>query len=85
MDIIKGIIEILYEEGLAIEYNDKDLDLRDYIADSIQFISFIVAVENKFNIEVPDECLKYDSISSVYSFAEMIKSCIEENNEAYND
>ena len=55
MDFISDILALLYEEGIEIEYNGVDLDLRDYITDSIQFISFIVDLENRFAIEMPDE------------------------------
>lgn len=51
MDFISDILALLYEEGIEIEYNGVDLDLRDYITDSIQFISFIVDLENRFAIE----------------------------------
>ena len=55
MDIINRIVSILHEEGIEAEYTGGDLDLRDYIIDSIQFISFIVEVEREFDIEIPNE------------------------------
>ena len=85
MDFISEIINLMHEEGLEVNYNGSDLDLRDYIFDSIQFISFIVEIEKIFYIEIPDEYLLYDSISSLYSFAKIIKNCKEINTEAYND
>lgn len=86
MDFISEVIALLHEEGLEVEYTGVDLDLRDYITDSIQFISFIVDIEKKFVIEFSDEYLLYDSISSLHSFAEIIRNCKEENlEEAHND
>ena len=86
MDFISDILALLYEEGIEIEYNGVDLDLRDYINDSIQFISFIVDLENRFAIEMPDEYLTYDAISSLHSFAEIVKNFKDENLiEAHND
>lgn len=84
MDFINEIIDLLHEEGINVEYTGIDLDLRDYLTDSTQFISFIVGVENRFDIEMPDEYLSYDSISSLHSFAEIIRGCKEENIEAHN-
>ena len=75
MDIINRIVSILHEEGIEAEYTGGDLDLRDYIIDSIQFISFIVEVEREFDIEIPNEILLYDSISSLHSFADLIRRC----------
>lgn len=86
MDFISEVIIVLYEEGLAVEYTGVDLDLRDYIADSIQFINFIVDIEKRFEIEFPDEYLLYDSIASLHSFVELIKKCREKVfDEAHND
>lgn len=85
MNYINEIIDLLHEEGMEIEYTGVDLDLRDYLTDSIQFISFIVDIEKKFDMEMPDEYLLYDSISSLHSFAEIIRNCKEENAEAHND
>lgn len=85
MDYISDILDLLLEEGIEVEYTGIDLDLRDYIIDSIQFIGFIVDIEKKFDMEIPDEYLLYDSISSLHSFAEIIKNCKKENTEAHND
>ncbi len=51
----------------------------DYLADSIQFIGFIVDVEKTFEMEMPDEYLLYDSIASLHSFAEIIRNYFIEN------
>ena len=77
MDIREKLLEILNENGIYIDKNKTtdDIDLREYIIDSMQFISFIVEIENKLNIEIPDECLIYDNISSLNGFSNII-SCI---------
>lgn len=85
MEFVNEIIDLLHEEGLEIEYSGDDLDLREHIADSIQFISFIVDVEKKFGIEIPSEYLLYDSISSLHSFVNIIRICIEEDTNAHNN
>lgn len=83
--IIQEILNLLREEGLYIEYTGDDLDLRDYLVYSVQYIGFIVDIEKKFNIEIPDEYLLYDSIASLHSFAKLIESCKEEKESAHND
>ena len=77
MEFANKIIEILNEEGIYIEYKGEDLDLREYIIDSLQYISFIVDIENLFGIEIPDEYLIYDSIASLHSFSNVVKMCKE--------
>ena len=74
MDYVKEMIALLRDEGIEIEYDGQDLDLREYIADSVQFITFIVDIESKFEIEIPDDYLLYDSISSLHSFAQIVRS-----------
>lgn len=78
MDYIERIIEVLRNEGIEIEYKGVDLDLSDYIFDSIQFISFIIDIENEFGIEIADNYLRYDVITSLHSFAKIVESCKED-------
>ena len=75
MDFIKRIVGILRDEGIEIEYTGEDVDLSDYIIDSIQFISFIVDIENEFGIEIADDYLRYDIISSLHSLAQIVENC----------
>lgn len=60
------VIEILKEIGITLYVEDfsQDFDLREYIVDSLQFVTFIVALEDRLNITVPDDLLIYDTISS---------------------
>ena len=78
MDFIGRIVVILSDEGLEIEYTVEDVDLSDYIIDSIQFISFIVDIENEFGIEIADDYLRYDIISSLHSLAQIVENCKNE-------
>lgn len=73
MDYRKGIIILLQDEGIALSHQDNDVDLREYITNSIQFISFIVDIEEKFEITMPDEYLSYESLSSLYAFAGIVE------------
>lgn len=81
MDIRQNLIDVIKENGFSIEGLDKsvDIDLREYIVDSVQFIAFIISVENKFEIEIPDEYLLYENIASLNSFTGIVSSCLESN------
>lgn len=50
---VLGINEENYDEVL-------ENDIRDYIVDSIQFVSFIISVEKKFKISLPESFLFAD-------------------------
>ena len=79
IDLVKKFIfEILDENGIYIDSDEmeKDLDLRDYLLDSLQYIYFVVELENKLGVELPDEMLIYDHLSSINGFANMIQNAI---------
>lgn len=79
MEYINEILSVLYDEGIQVEYEGNDLDLREYIVESIQFISFIVDLENRFSIEIPDEVLRYELISSLHALSCFIGRLKEDN------
>lgn len=73
-DVKKEIVEILDEFGIYISQREteEDMDLRDYIVDSVQFIYFIVELEERLQICIPDEMLVFDNMSSLLGFSNMI-------------
>ena len=70
------VLECLDSIGIYLtpEETTKDLDLREYLENSLQFISFIINIENQLNIEVPDDFLLYDRISSLNAYCEMLSA-----------
>lgn len=72
----KDIIPILSNIGILIDEQMEtfDVDLTEYILDSIQFISFIVELERELNIEFPDELLLYENIRSLNGFISLIEN-----------
>lgn len=87
MECLERIIEILRLEGVDVQYNGVDVDLREVITDSIQFISFIVEIESEFEIEIMDEYLQYDMLASLHSFAKFIENCFldEKTHNSYKE
>ena len=85
IDIIKKyIFEILDENGVYVDQSDieEDLDLREYIVDSLQYVYFIVELENRLGLELPDEILLYENLASINGFANMVIQCFD--NHEYN-
>ena len=80
MSVREKLLNILEDSGIFIDKdnieNKHEIDLREYIIDSIQFISFIVEIEKELNMEFPDEGLLYDNIASLNGFATIIESII---------
>lgn len=69
MQLKEQIVESLNDMGFDLSINDNgDIDLRDYIQDSIMFISTIVKLEEELQIEIPDEMLLFDNFASLNAF-----------------
>lgn len=82
MEVKDKLINIFQDNGIYIDKKKmgEDIDLRDYITDSIQYISFIVEIEKEFDIEFPDELLLFDKIASLNGFSNIIKAIILDRN-----
>lgn len=80
-EVILGIFD---EFGIYLDASDAeaDIDLREYIVDSLQFIYFIVELEERLNISIPDEFLTYDSVSSINGFTGMMIKLLENTEES---
>lgn len=71
-EVRKAIIEELENLGIIIDDSESDVDLLSIEIDSITFISFIVALEDRFDIIFPDEYLTMDVMSSLNGFSDLI-------------
>ena len=80
MNTKEVILSIIQEMGNSIDDLDpnENIDLQLYIIDSMQFIGFIISVEERFNIEFPDEMMLMENIKSLDDFAGIVDFCIEE-------
>ena len=79
MDMIykNQIIKCLNNIGIFLENDDELMNLNEFIEDSLAFIMFIVEIEQTFEIEIPDEYLSMDAISSIDAVNNMIENLIK--------
>lgn len=71
--IKKILIDVFEDAGIYVDCEEKDdINISNYIKDSIQFISIIVAMEEKLEIEIPDELLALDTFSSFNHLIDII-------------
>lgn len=75
----KQLISILNEMGYCIFEKDEDFDIRDYILDSLQFMEFIVRIEDVIEQELSDDFLNYELLLSATAFAKKIECYLEES------
>lgn len=71
-EFVEKAITCLNSVGVELTYNDEDFELNELEMDSIQFISFIVELENCFSIEFPDELLVAENMTSFYALINII-------------
>lgn len=77
-DITNKIILCFEKVGIYLPTDEnEDLDLYQYGMDSMQFISFIVTIEDSFNITFPDELLTEDTFKSLYGLKNLIQELVE--------
>lgn len=56
-----------YIQGIDADIED-DINLHNYILDSLQYITFIVELEQTLDIEIPDDMLNYENLLSLNAF-----------------
>jgi acyl carrier protein len=80
LKVYENLITVLEDMGyLVFEKEDDDFEIGNYIVDSLNFIDFIVRIEEKLEIELSDDFLNYELIMSAKGFSNKIFTYIEEN------
>ena len=59
------IISALEESGVLIDGSIEEANINQYFDDSIQFMTFLVNLENIFEIEFPNELLVFENFDNI--------------------
>jgi len=74
MKNIRDIVyEVIDEMGIYIDITEEDFDLSEYIVDSLQFLTFVINLEERLGIEIPDDLLLYDKMYSFNGYCRMLE------------
>lgn len=77
IDVKEKIINSLENIGIFIDISSAtDVDLNNYIEDSIQFMSMIVQLEKIFNTEIPSDLLLFDNFDSIEKICLMFSELV---------
>lgn len=68
------IVECMNHMGIVDFEEDANFRVDDYILDSVMFVSFIIELEQMFDIEIPDEYLVADRLQTFDDIYNMIES-----------
>lgn len=83
MDIKEKLIECLESIGVFVENTNEDVCINDYNVDSLMMISLILKIEETFSVDIPDECLTFETLSSLNGLTILIESLVEEKERFY--
>ena len=81
MDVKEKLLQCFLNIGVVIDDTEDDVDLKEYITDSVQFIAAIVEIERIFSIEFPDELLSFSVFDSFNGLVKIVESILKEGNE----
>lgn len=86
-NIRKKILEILnsYIEDIEITSEQYEDDLLTMGLDSIAFIRMVVALEETFNLEIPDEKLLITEMNTISKIEKIISFMTERRNKVNDD
>lgn len=78
--VLPGIVHALDRIGaVGVSQMENDVDLREFIEDPTVFMTFIVELENEFQVKFPDNLLLLETISSLYGLCEIIEDLIDQH------
>lgn len=81
MDVKEKLLQCFLNIGVVIDDTEDDVDLKEYITDSVQFIAAIVEIERIFSIEFPDELLLFSVFDSFNGLVKIVESILKEGKE----
>ncbi|MBO4292458.1 MAG: hypothetical protein J5898_11180 [Lachnospiraceae bacterium] len=70
-ELRKTLLDIFEEMGIILD-EEGDFDIQDYISDSSIYMSFIVSMEQRLGIEIPDEFLMLSKMGSFYEYCDSL-------------
>lgn len=80
------ILNVLNEMGFVVLENEEDdFNLQDYIVDSLQFVEFIVGIEETIGFTLTENFLDYNLLLSFRGFSEKLKEYMEKSVDQENN
>lgn len=78
--IEERIIELI-KKTTGVEEVTIDTVVKGNIINSINYIKLIVAIENEFDIEIPDEYLDISKLNTIKDIVLFVEKIVEQNGE----
>mgnify|MGYP002623914121 CR=1 FL=1 len=72
-DVKNQILQSLENIGVTgVDDITEDFNLNEIIVDSVMFISFMIDLEDSFMLQIPDRCLRKETLSSLSNLVNTI-------------
>ncbi len=86
-DILDKVLKVLNTnlENTKITFEQTEDDLSALGMDSIAFIRIIVALEEAFDIEIPDEKLLLNEMNTISKMTDVISAVLDHQNNAIGE
>jgi len=75
---IPSIIKCFGNIGIIVDNLDENSALIEYLDNSITFMTFILEVEQAYDIEIPDVYLRPDRLTTADDLIKMIESLVSQ-------
>lgn len=69
----QSVLECMRNLGIYVDDAGDNLLIGDYIEDSVMFISFIVELEQTFDVQIPDDYLNPGKLSTLDEVCRLIQ------------
>ena len=80
-DMLNRILKVFNMDNMKVDTTQIDKDLSVVGIDSLAFIRFVVALEEEFNIEFPDEKLLMSEMNTVSKILNVVETILTEKHE----
>ena len=78
-DVLLNILEQI-DMQIELSVDAVDLKLSEMDMNSVDFIQMLILIEEKFNIEIPDEYLDINKFNTLMEIETLVKELIERKN-----
>ena len=79
---VRKIISDVFEEADCLDGYSREKHLMDIGVDSLMFIQIVIAIEEEFEFEFPEEKLSFVETGTVELLCEVIESALEESSKS---
>ena len=76
-ELVSIVLKAFDTVGVYIDTTD-DFNMTDYFSSSVQFIQFVIELEDLLGISYPDDMLMYSTIQSFETFINQLLQVVEE-------